>query len=574
MEKKSKTRQSPIQNNGKKTKEASTRVPNPLEKLRLSELVLHKMHKDLGNLEYLIAKDNADLSEEFDSKLSFFATPEECAKRFIDSLVSKVFLKDRHDPTPKIFLKHTFQSRLGTHCIFGLQYQGFEIEEHSFAVHVDKNNHVVMVCCTYLPYLPKLLGKPFEALREDMIRQEIAKIGEYESAAGEKQWLMIWDEKNQAYELFPGDQVKLTLSKSQTKKRRSTTVVYIFKRDANVYEVKELNNSAGLSDQTVGLGEVIRKFEEKKTRSLSTLMNLTPSEAILQDMESSSELIGKYAAIKDEIQTVYTTERHGIFLGETGSAFDRVTAYYHLDHIQRYFRERLGFRLLDEYSHLNPVTLVLRSETTHVAEYDINAEKIMFYKLGSNNFTAVRDPRLVYHEFVHAVTDAIARLHRAGQEQSPRTKEILQAQAMDEGIADYFACSLAQRQGAKKALAYYMKSKRTWGIVRDLDPKRGARGADESVSVKIQELQDRTAWKTKKYELAQLWGQYLWQLRKSLGDDIADMLIAHSIFFLTRWATFEQGGEAILLTDRLLFSGQHQESIGILREVVNKVKFV
>jgi hypothetical protein len=56
-----------------------------------------------------------------------------------------------------------------------------------------------------------------------------------------------------------------------------------------------------------------------------------------------------------------------------------------------------------------------------------------------------------------------------------------------------------------------------------------------------------------------------------LKPEIADIIIAHSLFFLTRWATFEQGVDAILLADRLLFSGAHKETIGKLKEVNCKI---
>ena len=66
-----------------------------------------------------------------------------------------------------------------------------------------------------------------------------------------------------------------------------------------------------------------------------------------------------------------------------------------------------------------------------------------------------RDARILYHEYVHAVTDSLARLQRidkSGKDSdNKRLLEMIQSVAMDEGLADYFACSLAQRQGAPSA---------------------------------------------------------------------------------------------------------------------------
>jgi len=580
-------RQLPSQIKGGKVKEPGSKVFDPAtycraikEKLEPSELKISKFHTDpdgLGNLEYLAANDGDDLAR--DAVPSFLITPEERAYKYLNDFLIPILFPPSKTNTPIVFLKHTMQSQLGTHCIFGLQYQGFEIDEHSFSVHVDKNDHVVMVCGTYLPNLPEMFDElfdsdpdktEFEDVPMDKIESEIKLIGEYDRANGEKLWLIIWNEKTSKYVVAAGNQIKLSLLARRSQKPKPSIVLRVpAKHDL---QTQQIYNSPGFADEKLGLGEIVRDFLKKKTSSLNILddEHINRKEAILQNLDSTAELKGKYAAIRDEIN-YYTRDKKGIFLNESESAFDRVTAYYHLDYIQRYFRDKLGFHLLDNYPHLNPVQMVLSSNSDFVAQYDVNSEKIIFYQLASNGFTAVRDPRLVYHEFVHVVTDAIARLHRAGRLLTPRSKEILQAQAMDEGIADYFASSLAERQGAIKAQAYYLKSEGKWGIVRDLDP---GNETDELEPIKIGELTNGTKWNKKKYELGELWGRSLWQLRKSLGAEIADILIAHSIFFLTRWATFEQGSHALLLADRLLFSASHRETIEKHREVINKIKFI
>ena len=46
-----------------------------------------------------------------------------------------------------------------------------------------------------------------------------------------------------------------------------------------------------------------------------------------------------------------------------------------------------------------------------------------------------------------------------------------------------------------------------------------------------------------------------------VGPDIADMIIANSIFFLTCWSDFSMGVWALVMADRLLFAGDHEETI-------------
>jgi hypothetical protein len=519
-----------------------------------------------GNLEYIIAEGDEDLSRE--SILTSFTTAEERAYQFMNSLLPLLFLNIERNSFARLFLKHTMQSPMGTHCIFGLQYQGFEIEEHSFVVHVDSKNHVVMISCTYLPTLPELLrGAEYQPVTKEIVEKEIKNI-KYENAEAEKLLLIIWDEQSQKYIVAPGSQVKLSLPNRNARQPTILGVTANFTRKSN--------NSPGLADKKAGLGEIVRNFLEANTPDDNSIDRFADDkiiryQAILLDLESRSELIGRYAAIRDEIDN-YNEDKNGIYFKEGGSTFDRVTAYYHLDYIQRYFREKLSLRLLDEYPHLNPARIVLKLKpSAKIAEYDVNKERIFFYQLESTGFTAVRDPRFIYHEFLHAVTDALARLHRGDMSSVPRSRETLQAQAMDEGTADYFACSLAEQQGAKKALFYFIKLGK-WMIERNLESE-GNEAREEKMRIQISNLEvNASTWRTQKYRLGELWGRYLWQLRKSVGAEVADMLIAQSLFFLTRWASFEQGFRALQLADRLLFSDKHQEAINKIEIIESEVR--
>ncbi|HET9280234.1 MAG TPA: hypothetical protein VFN95_18700, partial [Flavitalea sp.] len=389
-------------------------------------------------------------------------------------------------------------------------------------------------------------------------------------AVAERLWLIIWDEQSRAYQVAPGSQVKLRLPERKGDQSLSPNVLFV--PSGENPSVRRTVNSPGFPDNRLGLGRIVSEVLETRDNKIGELdderIRPRTREAILQNLESGSELKGKYAVIEDRIHTIIR-DRKWIFNMEIESAFDRVTAYYHLDYIQRYFREKLGFQVLDDYPHLNPLRLVLSIQQGEIASYEVNKEQITFTKFPSKKFTAVRDPRIIYHEYVHVITDAIARLSRAGHLITPRAKEVIQAQAMDEGVADYFACSLAEQLGAKAPkVFYYRRQNRVWTIVRELDKESEN---SQPISVNINELNDLEKWKNKKYELGELWGCFLWKLRNTLKPEIADIIIAHSLFFLTRWATFEQGVEAILLADRLLFSGAHKETIGNPKEVSCKI---
>ena len=542
-------------------------------KYRENELPEVNSTQGITNLEYVIAQNGNDLSARL--PLSASAAPEVRAFLFIQTFIDEIFpgkSENLEFPPLQVFQKHIMQSRLGTHCIFGLRRQGIEIEEHSFAVHVDQNRHVVMLCCTYLPDLPALLDQPSEFPAEP-VRTHLEGL-DYESAKAEKLWSVIWEGEgeNKRSSIVPGNQVKLSLPARRSRGNASSLT------QANVVTVtakgiqKQYRSSPGAYGKSIGLGNVLRNFfiesdRPEKSEVLSdTEIKKKWHQAVLRNLESNSELVGRYAAIQDEINVV-TENKQGIFTEENVSYFDRVNAYYHLDSIQRYFRENLDFQLLDDYPHLNPVRVVLKFENdSRVAEYDVVTERILFYQIKDTETTAARDPRFVYHEFVHTVTDAIARLARGGTvPATARSQETLQAQAMDEGLADYFACSLARQQGAQRAAFYFFKNSR-WTLDRDLDPERPTL----HTITEFKDIDD-SMWRTAKYQLGEQWARGLWRLHEQMGPDVADMLIGHSIFFLTRWSTFRQGVQALRLADRLLFSAEHKKEITDFEAQINLI---
>lgn len=527
----------------------------------------------ITNLEYVIARVDDDLSAGL--PLSALAVPEVRAFALIQNFVEKLYhAEDESAEIPRfqIFQKHILQSRLGTHCIFGLRRQGVEIEDHCFVVHVDQNRHVVMLCCTYLPDLPALFGGPSEFPAEPV--GEIQKKWSFESAKVEKLWSVIWqgEGENKGSRIVPGNQVKLSLPARKpggdaTAKTRANVVTVT---DQGIQ--KEYRISPGASGTRIGLGKIVRDISikpdgPKGSEALGdTAIMSMKHQAVLRNLESGAELVGRYAAVQDEINVVIQN-RQGVFTNELGSNFDRVNAYYHLDYIQRYFRENLDFQILNEYPQLNPVRVILKGKANPlIAEYDVIKERIFFYKIGKTSTTAARDPRFVYHEFLHTVTDAITRLPRGGAAPATaRSQETLQAQAMDEGLADYFACSLAQQQGAQRAAFYFFKN-RSWTLDRDLNPQH-----PELHTITEFKDVDASLWRTAKYKLGEQWARGLWRLHEELGAEVADMIIAYSIFFLTRWATFRHGVQAIRLADRLLFSAEHKEEIADFEKQISLI---
>ena len=76
------------------------------------------------------------------------------------------------------------------------------------------------------------------------------------------------------------------------------------------------------------------------------------------------------------------------------------------------------------------------------------------------------------------------------------------------------------------------------------------------------------------YRWGTIWACYLWRLRDELGPDVADMLIAHSILFLSRWSGFLVGVCALIQADLLLFNGINQQKIIELSGLDNELRIL
>ncbi|GAK58631.1 propeptide peptidase M4 and M36 [Candidatus Vecturithrix granuli] len=538
--------------------------------------VYSHIHESIGNVEYLVGPDLAQgkwLSD----------TPENCARQFLLEQ-SELFGLLRTEFELRLFRKHVLHSQMGTHCIFGLRYEGKEVEGHSFSVHIDHDMRVVMVTSVYNPNTPEMVvqllkeideAKKIEKFSEENLKEILqsklptVKIEKIESMLVER-----YDEK-QNCELRSGWQIKCV-------SENGGFVMWVTRdKEGKIdYNREPYPVSAKVGQEWVGLGKVFQGFwDGEDSVSVSAIFDRETRSVILRGLKSHNELLGRYVRVRDTLTTraqgVPSTDTPLNFCPDTDlttSLFDRVMAYYHIDLIQRFFRE-LGLDILDDeaYPQFNPMEVILGNTET---SYCTNQQRIYFQRRTENyNCTDAREARIVYHEFVHAVTDALARMHRhdTKDKDSLRYRQILEAEAMDEGLADYFACSLAERYGMKCARFYPLRKivsdenqeyfdlqdyRNVEGVLSGLETYPFGIGNDQLKEMNYGEIKDGLI-----YSWGERWSRYLWGLRGKLGAEVADMIIAHSIFFLTRWATFGMGILAIMLADRLLFRGVHKGDI-------------
>ena len=566
-------------------------------------------HPTAQNLAFLIG---SDLSAGLDIA---YTVPEQKAMAFLIKLAEKQVLGlDVAALRRQLSGKHVLRSCLGTHCQFDLQDAGAEVLENCFVVHLDNDQNIVMLHSVYqgvgshdAPYtqdqvppsgspgtstsLPSQ-GSPIDAIDRQLeaeLQKQVAGMRHvrFVDVQG-KVWIPDWQNDRYTRGL-----------KAKVSTRNGTSVLLVQAPPDGPLEIVRQSTASGIQPSAGRrgsknalwrLGLVYRTFWQDKQDALgeddeggenaSTKLR----QVLLRDLyDSRGGLHGKYVRVTDEEGTIWYTKSAHLLQGPQDSHwFDRVMAYYHVDLIQRYFRD-LGLTILDDYPELNPLLVVLTDRGGAQAEYWPEDACIRFRSMRgpSPNPTAARDAKMIYHEFFHAVADAIARLQRPvinHDRKNRRFLEAVQSAAMAEGMADYFACSLAARYGDPSACwgEFHLDSstnKVTWKVRRKLEDQYSLADLIDYSRKKLEESK-ASAIDRLYYRWGVHWGRYLWALRQhpKIGADVADILVAHSMFFLTRWAGFALGVWALVLADHLLFAGEHAEVIRALSGIEHRLQ--
>jgi hypothetical protein len=455
---------------------------------------------------------------------------------------------------------------MGIHCIFGLRRRNIEFEENGFFVHLDRANKIVMVVAVYQP--------PFEIRDEPTSQpedlailkaQEIAnslikKINQFEPIDVMKTsydgWVWILDRLDNCYVL--GNKIKLATPQGSytvlADQRGNTTY---FKTDAHDGpESFQLSNI---------LGSAWARPSSNPANDEDPIQPEVKKILLRGVSANDGQLSGRYVSVQDWLTRTWPTITNPV-LGDESSHLDRIMAFYHIDKMQRYFRH-LGLLALDTYSHLNPLRVVLADQERSAY---ISTEQCIYIgrlnRASDHAWTHARNSRTLYHECLHAITDALARLHRQDLDsaQSRQAFELFQAAAMDEALADYFSCTIVAQEGDSIAAYRRLRGDPDGNVEwsRKLADRRQLDAGSLDLSI-VDHHQKPEGDQQEKlpveiiYDWCQHWARYLWLLRKQIGIEVADMLIANSIFFLNRWSTFGLGIIALLTADRLLFEDRH-----------------
>ncbi|MDQ3973523.1 MAG: hypothetical protein M3276_04175 [Actinomycetota bacterium] len=214
--------------------------------------------------------------------------------------------------------------------------------------------------------------------------------------------------------------------------------------------------------------------------------------------------------------------------------FEEASAYYQLAAAIRWCVAVVG-RQPFETAPFTPLKVLVGDRANSGNALFIPSTGEIVFGGGDSRPTAL-SADFVFHEFTHALADAICRLNRSA---------VTQAKGLSEGYADYVAASA-------------FDDPRFGDWVSGMPD--GARNCAQSG------LRFPPGWKGEEHALGAVWAAVLWGIRGRVGPEVADLLALESLQFLGPTSTFEDGRAALLKADQQLFPsgtgpGRHQDVI-------------
>jgi Zn-dependent metalloprotease len=207
---------------------------------------------------------------------------------------------------------------------------------------------------------------------------------------------------------------------------------------------------------------------------------------------------------------------------------DEGQAYYQLHKIRSYFGTIVDAGLLQQRP-FTPMTATVNDPASpNNAYYQPSTGQLSFGLFGDRS--AARSAAVVYHEFGHAITDAICEL---GRSKTSNTN----ARGMSEGFSDYFAAAALD----DPRLGDYVSG----------NPE-GARNCSDPT------LRFAPDHEGEEHDTGAVWAAFLWSVRQRIEPTAADGIVIGSVDFLAPTSTFDEAVSALHSADKQLFAGANE----------------
>jgi Zn-dependent metalloprotease len=245
--------------------------------------------------------------------------------------------------------------------------------------------------------------------------------------------------------------------------------------------------------------------------------------------------------------------------------FTAVNAYFAIDSAQRYLRA-LGFsddRTASPFDQPNPPNNIHPSTITVYAHW--NDLDNSFYRptddtlhFGDGGVPDAEDADVVVHEYGHAVLHAQNPTWGCSTIQPPYPWPDCEMRAMAEGFSDYLAAVVHAKDGNPAYQQAHAACIGEWdstsyGTASPPNPTcvRRVDGTKVYPSGRIGQI----------HEDGEIWSRALWDIRNSIGGNVASQIILEHHFSLPPGSTMPQAAEEMLDVDADLFGSSNEAAL-------------
>lgn len=413
------------------------------------------------------------------------------------------------DPSALLFSR-LWRSRSGAHVRFQQVLGAVPVIGAMLDVHLDPSGSVSVVT-----------GAFHRGLRASLVGARGARIGKREAAAAARR------------DLGRGARLR-------AQEKCGELLLVERGRPRSVYKVvlpasRPLGNWVYLIDSRTG--GIVRsyntmRFARGRVYPRSPVEDPSPRVVDLDRLREPFALRGEHVAVINDDRPE-ALEMDGEFLyAPRDTHFDEVMAYYHLDRAAEFFK-RLDPSLGAAFSGRGAISAhVHAGERMENAWYDPATLGIYFGDGGGPDGLndLAKEAAVICHEYAHAVLDRVNPFLKGPE-----------ADALHEGYADYFGCSIT----GDPLIGEWVVAGRGERCLRDLCNS-------------LRYPRDLTG---EAHRDGAVWAGACWDLRRALGAETADLLVYESGHFLPEFARFDDAALGIAQADASVFGGRNARLI-------------
>ncbi|MBF0407372.1 MAG: M36 family metallopeptidase [Candidatus Riflebacteria bacterium] len=388
-----------------------------------------------------------------------------------------------------------------THLSFGFEIEGLKIYQNQIDLHISRDGKIRFLTGSF-PAFNETVNRSNisdkEALR---IAQNAIGIKRNKDTGTVTKYFAVHNEK-----LVPA----LLVSVSALEPLGDYNVLI----NGNEGTVIDIENEMKFFNGGTGKGSVYTIHPHKSSVTVEPLPHMI-----------DGTLKGKYVEVLNEDFPAASSTDGTFIYDPEDTHFDEVNVYYHINRIHDFF-SKYGFTKLDR-----PLKAMVHNETKYDSAFYSPKHDIICFGDGNRCNDFAKEDSVIYHEYAHAVLQHIIVLTYKRE-----------SGALNEGQADYFACSFTD--DAK--IGEYVESKTYSSCIRNIDNQTHYPEATYG-DVHVMSL---------------VWSASLWDIRKALGAEITDKLVFKSHYYLkSPDCKFFEGYQALLAADKDLFGGANKSLI-------------